>query len=148
MMNPSRKQAEIGFAAALIGAAAWVYVEAGNFPDQSAGYPRVLAVMLGVCALIIIVRSMVWPVVGDRLMQHPLRCFGGFVAVFLYIVGIDLFGYILPSIVFSISVPVLLGYRHWKVTIPVVLGMVTFIFVVFKIILERPLPPDVLAFLY
>lgn len=147
-INPSRKQAEIGFAAILLGVAVYVFAEAGSFPSQSAGYPRVLAVMLGICSTIVIIRTLLQSPQGQRLMDHPRRCLGAFVLIFFYILGIDWLGYILPSIVFSISIPVLLGYRQWKVILPVVFGMVVFILIVFKVLLERPLPPDILDFLF
>lgn len=144
--NPSRKQAEIGFALVLLVAAVWAWVEAGNYPGPSATYPRALAVMLGIGALAVILRAGLAFPAGDtrRLLDHPGRFVLGFGVILAYIVAIGSIGYILPSFVLGVGLPVLLGYRNLRLVLPVVTGTLLFIFVVFKVLLERPLPPDVL----
>lgn len=144
--NPSRRHAEVGFAAVLIAVAGWAYVTGLSYPDQSGAYPRVLAVLLGIGAIIMVARTLLRaPEVDEpRLLDHPGRFVLGFGMIFLYIVAIDLIGYIVPSIAFAVTVPVLLGYRNWKLMLPVVFGTIVFIYLVFVVMLERPLPPDIL----
>ncbi|GGE32427.1 hypothetical protein GCM10007276_07130 [Agaricicola taiwanensis] len=145
-LNPSRRHAEVGFAALLLGAAVWAYVEAGNYAGQSGGYPRVLAILLGLSAIILAARTLMGASAPDdaRLFDHPGRFVVGLGMIFLYVVAIDVVGYILPSLIFGIGVPMLLGYRHLQLLLPVVIGILVFIYLVFKVMLERPLPPDVL----
>ena len=145
----TRRQAEITIAAALIAAASAIFIEAGKFPAESAGYPRTLAVMLGIGALMIIIREVLRP--GESgakpFFDHPIRFVVGFGFLFAYVVMIDLLGYLLPSVIFAVGLPFVLGYRNWRLLIPVVLGTLTVILLVFRVILERPLPPDLLNFM-
>jgi hypothetical protein len=145
-LNPSRRHAEMGFATVLIAVATWAYLEANDYPAQSAGYPKVLAVLLGLGAIILAARTWFAASAEDprRLFDHPGRFVLGFGLIFLYIVGIDQFGYIIPSLVLGIGLPALLGYRNWKLSVPVTVGTLIFIYIVFKLMLERPLPPDLL----
>lgn len=145
----TRRQAEITFAAALIAAASAIFIEAGKFPPDSAGYPRTLAVLLGIGALLVIVREVRRPREsgGQPFFEHPIRFIVGFGFLLVYFVMIDLFGYLLPSVAFAIGLPFVLGYREWRLLVPVVLGTLAVILLIFRVILERPLPPDILNFL-
>jgi hypothetical protein len=145
----TRRQAEITIAAALIAAASAIFIEAGKFPPDSAGYPRTLAVLLGIGALLIIIREVMRPSESGAqpFFDHPIRFVVGFGFLLAYIVMIDLFGYLLPSVAFAVGLPYVLGYREWRLLIPVVLGTLAVILLVFRVILERPLPPDLLNFL-
>jgi predicted neutral ceramidase superfamily lipid hydrolase len=147
--NPTRKQAEIGFATALIAVAAWGFVEAGAYPMQSAGYPRVLCVVLAVTSALVILRAVFQPrnETGQKLLDHPGRFLLGFATLLIYVVAIDFFGYVLPSLLVGIGLPVLLGYRNLRLVVPVVVSTIVVILLVFAGILERPLPPDILDFL-
>jgi hypothetical protein len=143
-MNPTRKTAEIAFAAVLVAAAGWICFEAQAFPQQSGYYPQALGAMLAVSGLIMLIRTAMSHSDGSRLMYHPGRCFTGFLIVFLYLFAVSYLGYIIPSIILSISVPALLGYRNWRILLPVALGTVFSIYIIFGVLLERPMPPDIL----
>lgn len=147
-INPTRKQAEIGFAAALIAVAAWAFVEAGAYPAQSAGYPRVLCVILGATSALVILRAMLLPPAdgSQRLLNHPGRFLLGFAALLVYVVAVDLLGFVVPSMIVGIGLPVLLGYRNLRLLVPVVVCTIAVILLVFAGLLERPLPPDILDF--
>jgi putative tricarboxylic transport membrane protein len=145
----TRRQAEITFAAALIAAASAIFIEAGKFPPDSAGYPRSLAVLLGIGALLVIAREVRRPRESgvQPFFDHPIRFVAGSGFLVAYFVMIDFFGYLLPSVVFAIGLPFVLGYREWRLLVPVVLGTLAVILLIFRVILERPLPPDLLNFL-
>ncbi|WP_137131152.1 tripartite tricarboxylate transporter TctB family protein [Rhizobium sp. FY34] len=147
--NPTRKQSEIGFAAALMAVATWGFVEAGAYPTQSAGYPRVLCIMLaGASALVILRAALAQPDdTSQRLLDHPGRFLLGFTTLLTYIVAVDLLGYVVPSLVVGIGLPVLLGYKNLRLVVPVVACSIAVILLVFAGLLERPLPPDILDFL-
>jgi hypothetical protein len=144
--NPTYRQAEIGFAAALACAAAWTFMEAGNYPSQSAGYPRFLSVVLGCVSLLVILRALLARSTAPekRFLDHGGRFLLGFAALFIYVVAVDLLGYVVPSLVFGMGLPMLLGYTNLRLIVPVVVGTILMILIVFAHILERPLPPDVL----
>lgn len=147
--NPTRKQAEIGFAAAFIAVAAWAFVEAGAYPTQSAGYPRVLCIMLAGTSFLVILRAALAPPDDNsrRLLDHPGRFLLGSATLLTYVVAVDLLGYVVPSLVVGVGLPVLLGYTNLRLVIPVVVCTISVILLVFAGLLERPLPPDILDFL-
>jgi hypothetical protein len=145
-VNPSGKQADIGFAAILIAVAIWGFVEAGSYLGTSGGYPQVLAVLLAVGSALVILRRVLTPEKeGEpRLFIHAGRFFLGLAVIVAYVVAIDLVGYLLPSLAVGIAVPLLLGYRNLALTVAVTVGTVIFIVIVFHLLLGRPLPPDIL----
>ena len=146
--NPTRKQAEIGFAAALIAVAAWGFVEADAYPAQSAGYPRVLCIMLAGASFLVVLRATLSRPDDSsrRLLDHPGRFLLGFATLLTYIVAVDLLGYVVPSLAIGIGLPVLLGYRNLRLLVPVVVCTIAVILLVFAGLLKRPLPPDILDF--
>lgn len=144
-INPTRRSAEMGFAVALLAAAVGAFLLAEGYPDASGAYPRTLSVLLGIGAALVMLRT-ARSTTSDRtrLFDNAPRFVLGFVALAVYIVAIDLLGYILPSFVFGVGLPMLLGYRNLRLLVPVVLGVIAFVLLVFVAALERPLPPDVL----
>lgn len=144
--NPTSKQADIGFAAVLVGVAAWAFFEAGNFPGFSGSYPKVLSALLALAAIVQVGRSLRRTEAADepRLFINSGRFVLGAAVLVLYILSIDLLGYVIPSIVVGIGVPFFLGFRNLPLTIAITLGTLAFIILVFFVVLGRPLPPDVL----
>ncbi len=145
-LNPSGRQADTGFAAALLAAAGWAFAEAGSYPGASGTYPQVLAVLLAIGAALVMLRSLMRPADpdGPRLFLHAGRFVLGLAVVVAYVVSIDLIGYLLPSLAVAVLVPLLLGYRDLPLTVAVAVGTVATIVLVFYVILGRPLPPDIL----
>lgn len=146
-MNPSSRQADLGFAVLLIGAAIGAFAKAGGYPGASGAYPKVLAVLLAIGGALVALRSLRQGARADdgtRLFLHPGRFVLGVAALVAYVIGIDLLGYLLPSLILGVTVPLLLGYRNLPLILSVTLGTIVFIVIVFFILLARPLPPDVL----
>ncbi|QRM35154.1 tripartite tricarboxylate transporter TctB family protein [Microvirga sp. VF16] len=146
LMNLSQRQGDIGFAAVLLAVAGWCFFESGNFPGASGTYPRVLSIMLAVGAALVILRALGRPAAADepRLFIHPGRFLLAVAAMIAYVGAVAVVGYILPSIALGLGLPLLLGYRGFSLTVPVTLGTLAFIVLVFFVILARPLPADVL----
>ena len=145
--NVTRRNAEVIFSVALMLASIVVYVEAGRYPDESAGYPKFLAVLLGVFSLLGLCFQLLSQSNRDNVelfFLNPLRAAIGFLSLCVYVVLLEYFGYIIPSLLFCTIVPVLIGYRNFRVIIPLAVISIVLIIIVFHIVLERPLPPDVL----
>jgi hypothetical protein len=144
--NPSGKQADIGFAAILIGASIWTYAEAGNYPGSSGIYPQVLSLLLAVLAALVIVRRLATPAGENepRLFLNPGRFVLSAAILTVYVMLVGLVGYLLPSLALGVVVPFLLGYRKPLVSLAVTAGTLAFIVLVFFVVLGRPLPPDLL----
>lgn len=151
-LSPSdRRPAEIGFAALLVAAAGAAYAAAGSYPGAAGLWPRVLSVALAALSVGVILRALArGPAAAEApgLFDHPGRALLGFATLGAYVLGIDWLGYTLASLVFGIGLPLLLGYRDWRLLLPVVIGTLAFILLVFRFLLERPLPPDLLLGLF
>lgn len=144
--GPSWRQGEIGFAVVLIVVAIMTFAAAANYPGMSGNYPRTLSVFLGIGSALVLLRALLRPgaMAGVPFFIHLPRALLGFVALAIYIGAISVMGYLIPSLVLGILLPMLLSYRNLRLAALVTLGTIIFIVVVFFLILERPLPPDLL----
>lgn len=145
--GPDWLQSEVGFAAVLLAVSVAAWRIAAPYPGLSGSYPRTLAVLLGIGAALVMLRAL-WRrgTLADRgwLFIHMPRALMGFALLAAYVVAIDFFGYLLPSLALGVAVPTLLGYRRPLTALAVTLATIVFIVLVFFVVLERPLPPDLL----
>ncbi|HEY0212885.1 MAG TPA: tripartite tricarboxylate transporter TctB family protein [Paenirhodobacter sp.] len=144
-LNPPRRSAEITFAAALIVVAGAAFTAARAYPDASGTYPQALAAALGVPALLVMVRYLRGGAEDTVILTHPRRFLTGICGIGLYILGVAWIGYILPSLIFATLMPLACGYRHWPTILGTAFGTVAMVVIVFNVLLERPLPDDILA---
>lgn len=144
--GPLWRHAEIGFGVVLLVVAIAAFRATANYPGLSGGYPRTLSVILGIGAALVILRAALRPGVmsGVSFFTHLPRAALGFAAMAAYIAAISFIGYLIPSVILGITLPMLLGYRNLRLVVSVTLGTILFIVLVFFVILERPLPPDLL----
>lgn len=142
----TRRRGELGFAAVLVAVAGLAFHRAGDYPGVTGTYPRVLAVLLGIGGVLVILRTLTSAREDDAtaFFEHGLRALLGFGALALYLIGIGLLGYLIPSLILGIAVPLLLGLRNLRLPVLATLGTLVFILVVFVSVLQRPLPPDLL----
>ncbi|MCW2483579.1 hypothetical protein, partial [Candidatus Symbiopectobacterium sp. NZEC135] len=81
----THRRADVVFATVLILAAGTLYREAGHFSGTGAAFPRVLTVLLALCALAVIVREIKFPAGDERpLFAQPVRVVMGFLLMFAY----------------------------------------------------------------
>lgn len=144
--SPTRKQGEIGFAAALLAVAGAAFVKAADYPGASGTYPRVIAVCLGIGAVLVLVRAALQSRPADRepFFTHLGRFALGFAVLGCYILAIDTIGYVIPSLLLGILLPLALRFRDLRMAVLASFATMIFILVVFVVILKRPLPVDVL----
>lgn len=64
--------------------------------------------------------------------------------ILAYIIGVCLIGFFPASVVFMIAMPYWLGYRKFHVTIPVMVGVLAFVYVLFVMVLNTKLPAGIL----
>ncbi|MDQ1849712.1 tripartite tricarboxylate transporter TctB family protein [Gemmobacter fulvus] len=142
--SPSRRQGELGFATVLLAVAGLCFIKAAAYPGASGTYPKVLSILLGIGAVLAILRALRQTDAENHapLVTNPGRCLLGFAALAIYVGAIDLLGYILPSFALVVLLPLLLGYRDLRMTLLSAAGGLSFILLVFAVILERPLPAD------
>src|SRR5690606_10950957 len=97
--GPSRRTVEFVFAAALIAIAGAVFVLSADCPAESAAFPRVLAVLLALCAVLVAARQLRHrdEAGAQPFFLHLPRFLIPLVALVAYVVAIDVTGYLLPS---------------------------------------------------
>lgn len=145
----SRSNAEIAVAAILVAAAAGLFWTASGYPRESAVYPQVLAGLLAAFGLAMAARELVRRLhgrpAGGRFVVHAGRLVIALAAVLVYVGAIAAIGFLIPSLVFGTALPLAAGYRRLWVSATTTVIALAFILLVFVVLLERPLPPDVLS---
>nr|WP_246787957.1 tripartite tricarboxylate transporter TctB family protein [Agrobacterium sp. AGB01] len=146
MKSLSRRHAELGFAAALVAAAGFLFLQAADYPGVTGSYPRTLSVLLGIGGLLTVVRTLrqLNPDDNQPLFERPGRVYLGAVAVLFYVAAVSYIGYLIPSLILGIALPYALGYRTLRHSALVVTATLAFIVLVFVVALQRPIPRDLL----
>ena len=148
-VSGSRGTAELAFAAALMAAAGAVGWVASGYPAESAAFPQVLAGLLAVLAALIFVRELArrrrGAALAGSLFIHPGRFAAGTAALVAYVAAVEWFGYLVPSFALGTLLPLVAGYRRLGMSAAATLAALVFIVAVFVVLLERPLPPDLLG---
>lgn len=146
LRSVSRRHAELGFAAALVVAAGFLFLQAADYPGVTGSYPRTLSILLGIGGLLMLVRTLRQHNPDDEqpLFERPGRVYLGAAAVLLYIAAVSYIGYLIPSLILGIAVPYALGYRNLRHSALVVTATLAFIVLVFVVALQRPIPRDLL----
>ncbi|MEE3662093.1 tripartite tricarboxylate transporter TctB family protein [Brenneria sp. g21c3] len=146
-LNPSRWHTEFFFALLWIAIAAGIYVGAAAYSPSSAIFPRALAMLLALGGLAQTIRLYRRRTHENgaprRLLDAPLRVAIGFLMVAAYILLMNAIGYIAASLLFGVTLPLLAGYRRLWPIFASVTGSLLLIVTVFRILLDRPLPPGI-----
>lgn len=135
-------------AAAIFAAAMFFINLSRSFPPDSRIFPYGVLGLMAVLASVIFIRSFFRPkskqtaTAAKPFFENRLNFWAAFGAIFGYIVLLPILGYFTSSALFFISLTLILGYREWKkilLTITLFLGFVYFVFIV---LFERPIPPE------
>ena len=129
----------------------WAWTFLAGMPAEAALFPRMILALAGVLSVIWGVSAQVRRVSRARrgvveeprkLISNPANIGIFFACAVVYATLIDLVGYFTASGLFVIATSLLLGYRRPLVVIGTAAGFVLFIYLVFVVIFERPLPPE------
>lgn len=142
----SRRHAELGFAAALVAVAGFLFHQAADYPGVTGSYPRTLSVLLGIGGALMVVRTLLQRRTEDDepLFERPGRIYLGAGVLLLYIVAVSWIGYLIPSLILGVALPYILGYRNLRHSALIVTATLAFIVMVFVVALQRPIPRDLL----
>jgi hypothetical protein len=132
-----------------------VFIAAGEFNFKSSIFPRMIAGVMGFCSLLMFLRTLSFrsgvqaPAASDPNVDEPffrnLPHFAiFFVGLVLYLVGIEFLGYFTATAVLVVGLALALGFRdHIMLGLTTVLFL-AFVYGVFILIFQRPLPRGVL----
>lgn len=144
--------ADLFFAGVLIAAGLGAVVMATGYPRDSGIYPITIGLGLAGLGGLILVRGLVAGSGGDRNTDggscggrftiNPLRFALGLMLIGGYVAALSRLGFVLPSLVLAIAMPIAAGYRRPLVAGLTGLATVTAIIAIFVVALSRPLPAD------
>ena len=121
-----------------------LYTHIYVYPPEARLFPQLILVLTGLLGVLLVFRRRrsedeQAPVIASyRNFFITVIVF----AVFAWAVGI--FGYFTASLCFLILFPIILGYRKYMVTILTAVIYLVLIYLVFVILFERILPPEIL----
>jgi putative tricarboxylic transport membrane protein len=140
------------FALLLLAFAAAVFAYTFTFPQPAqpldpgvTAFPRMVAVMIGVFALVILVR----PEEGEALPRRSaaIRVVGTVLLLGVYAVIMDTVGFVVTTTLFLLAELLLIGVRRPTLLIFIPLGVSMGLFYLFRVFLEVPLPVSGLGWL-
>jgi hypothetical protein len=138
-----------------IGVAAAAYVGAGEFSFSSMIFPRMIAGVMGFCAVLMFLRTITWrldvpalaaadPNADAPFFRNPAHFGIFFAALVAYLLGITAVGYFTATAGLVVVLALALGFRDYLTLALTTVLFLALIYGVFIIIFERPLPRGVL----
>lgn len=146
----SYKAAEILMACFLLVVAGISWVSIRDIPADAKMFPGVVLGAMAVGSLLMIVRSVMGTsqrALGDELdgwsfAINPGRMIGSFLIFTAYISLVSHIGFFTASFLFVIVMGLYSGYRHWPQLIAASVGYCVFVYVIFTLLFDRPLPKE------
>lgn len=128
--------AAIGFVAAML---------ARNYSGVSGGYPAALGILLMLFGLGVVLRAGVTRAGADTprpLIDHGPRFLLGLAVIGAYLASVSMLGFYTASFLLMLALPVLLEFKRPVFTLATAVGFIAIIYLIFTILLAKPLPPD------
>ena len=150
----------------LVCAIAWANIR--TLPEDALMFPRFILIILAICSLIMLVRghlparkaaTATAPDVSappsmdeDKATWHfaisPVRMVGAVVLFAIYILLVGTIGFFTSSALFIIALAWYARYRNWTALVSSAIGFCIFVYVVFVMIFDRPLPTEWVTVIY
>jgi hypothetical protein len=132
-----------------------VFIASGEFNFKSSIFPRMIAVVMGFCALLMFLRTFSFrrdvpaPVASDPNVDEPFfrnvpHFLIFFVGMVLYLLGIEYLGYFTATGLLVIAMSLALGFRQYLTLGLTLVLFMALVYGVFILIFERPLPRGIL----
>lgn len=132
-----------------------VFIASGNFRFESSIFPRMVSVIMAISAIMMFLRTVSFnkdlppqaekdPNVDNTFFRNPINFFIASFGFIIYLIAIGILGYFTSTALMIISIVLLLGYRDFKMIFISGSLFMILVFVVFRLIFERPLPRGIL----
>ncbi len=139
---------ERAMAMGIIAAALFLIYVSMDFPMESRVFPIAVLGLMAVLATVLFLRSFIGSQ-PEKKSQEPVpffihrnRFFASLACITGYIVLLPLLGYFTTSAIFFVAMTWVLGFRKYKTTFLTILIFLGFVYVVFVLLFERPVPPE------
>ncbi len=143
------KRQDIVLGLAFVGlgiAAAWM---ATSYTGAGGIYPMVLGIILTLFGGAVALRAIRTGSTAQRtLIEAPSKMITAVVIAVVYVALVVPLGFYTSSFLLMLALPIALGFRQWGYAFIVALVFMLVVFLVFSILLEKPLPREALAPLF
>ncbi|WP_425101895.1 tripartite tricarboxylate transporter TctB family protein [Tropicibacter sp. S64] len=119
--------------------AAWM---AGDWRGASGTYPMVLGLVLAACGLGVAGRALRLPDIPRQLVEAPRAFAIALAGAIAYVALVVPLGFYTASALVMLALPVALGFRRAVYALVVAGVFVALVWVVFSVLLEKPLPTE------
>ncbi len=127
-------------------AAAWI---ATSYSGAGGIYPMVLGVILTLLGAAVALRAIRKGSDAARpLVDAPVKMITAVAIAAIYVALVVPLGFYTSSFLLMLALPIALGFRHCVYALIVALVFITVVYLVFSVLLERPLPRAALAPLF
>jgi hypothetical protein len=139
----------------ILAVAMTVFVASGDFNFTSSIFPRMIASVMGFCALLMFLRTLTFrrdvpapaasdPNVDEPFFRHAPHFLIFFAALILYLLGIEFLGYFTATALLVVGMALALGFRQYMTLGLTLVLFLALVYGVFILIFERPLPRGIL----
>ncbi|WP_299472175.1 tripartite tricarboxylate transporter TctB family protein [uncultured Roseibium sp.] len=123
-------------------AAAWM---ARSYSGEGGTYPMVLGILLALLGSAVAGKALRSGAYVDRqLIEAPTKMVTAAAACTVYIALVAPLGFYTSSFLLMLMLPAALGFRQWLYAVIVALVFTLVVFLVFSVLLEKPLPRETL----
>jgi hypothetical protein len=119
-----------------------------DFPMESRVFPIGVLSLMAILAAVVFLRSFVNSQSEEQAQDpqpffiHRNRFFASFACIVGYIVLLPALGYFTTSAIFFVAMTWFLGFRSYKTTALTIFIFLSFVYIVFVLLFERPVPPE------
>ncbi|WP_319411951.1 tripartite tricarboxylate transporter TctB family protein [uncultured Cohaesibacter sp.] len=144
------KTAEIGLSIILLVVSFVSWLSIKDIPADAQMFPNFILGGIALCSVVMIVRSLTGAsqsALGDDLKGWTFsislkRMFGGLLIFVAYLLVVDHIGYFTASALLIVALAAFAGYRNWIALISSAIGFCLFVYLVFVLLFNRPLPHE------
>lgn len=127
-------------------AAAWM---ATSYRGAGGTYPMVLGIVLTLFGAAVALKAVRAGSSRERsLVDAPVKLMTAVAAAALYVALVVPLGFYTASFVLMLALPIALGYRRWLYALIVAGVFISVVYLVFSVLLEKPLPREALLSLF
>ena len=132
----------------IIAAALFLIYMSMDFPMESRVFPIAVLGLMAVLAAVLLLRSFIGslsekePPEPAPFFIHRNRFLASLACIAGYIVLLPLLGYFTTSVLFFAAMTWALGFRQYKTTFLTIVIFLGFVYIVFVLLFERPVPPE------
>lgn len=127
-------------------AAAW---GAGAYTGASGNYPRVLGLLLALTGAVVAIKALRCRLSIERvLIDAPVKLYTAIAVAVIYVALVVPLGFYTSSFLLMFALPLALGFRRHIYALAVGAIFTAIVYLVFSVLLERPLPREAILSLF